>query len=80
MSNLPEARLAINEPPSPTTGIYYFGPLSIKQGRYTRSTEGTSKRHGAIFTCLSTLVVHIESIGNRPTDNFISKSGHPKNF
>ena len=28
MSNLPEARLAINQSPSTNTGINYFGPLT----------------------------------------------------
>ena len=52
MSNLPEARLAFNELPFTSTGIYYFGPPKITQGRCTRSIEGTPKRTGAIFTCL----------------------------
>ena len=87
MSNLPEARLAINQPPFTNTGVDYFGPLTVKQGRGTRSTDGTSKRYGAIFTCLSTRAVHIELVGNLSTDNFIlalrrfiSKRGHPKNI
>ena len=57
MSNLPEARLAINQPPFTNTVIGYFGPLTFKQGRRTRSTDETSKRYGAIFTCLSTLFI-----------------------
>ena len=87
MSNLAEARLAINQPPFTNTGIDYFGPLTVKQGRRTRSTDGTSKRYGAIFTCLSTRAVHIELVGNLSTDNFIlalrqfiSRRGHPKNI
>ena len=42
MSNLPEARLAINQAPFTNTGIDYFGPLTVKQGRRKRSTDGTS--------------------------------------
>ena len=87
MSNLPEACLAINQPPFTNTGIDYFGPLTVKQGRRTRSTDGTSKRYGAIFTCLSTRAVHIELVGNLSTDNFIlalrrfiSRRRHPKNI
>ena len=87
MSNLPEARLAINQPPFTNTGIYYFGPLTVKQGRRVRSTDGTSKRYGAIFTYLNTGTVHIELVGNLSTDNFIlasrrffSRRGHPKNI
>ena len=87
MSNLPEARLPINQPPFTNKRIHYFGPLTIKQGRCTRSTDGTSKRYGASFSCLSTRTVHIELVGNLLTDNFIlalhwfiSRRGHPKNI
>ena len=84
MSNLPEARLAINQPPFTNTGIFYFGHLTVKQGRRTRSTDGTSKRY---FTCLGTCAVHNELVGNLSTDTFIlalrrfiSRRGHPKNI
>ena len=87
MSNLLEARLAINQPPFTNTGIDYFRPLTIKQGRRTRSTDGTSKRYGAIFTCLNTCVVHIELVGSLLTNNFIlalrrfiSRRGHSRTF
>ena len=87
MSNLPEARLAINQPPFTNTGIDYFGPLTVKQGICKRSKDGTSKRYGAVFTCLSTRAIHIELVGNLSTDNFIlalrpftSRRGHPKNI
>ena len=87
MSNLPEARLTINQSLFINTGIDYFGPLSVKQGRRTRSTDETFKKYGAIFTCLSTRAVHIELAGNLSTDNFIlalrrsiSRRGHPKNI
>ena len=87
MSNLPKARLAINQPPFTNTGIDYFVPLTVKQGRCSRSTDETSKRYGAIFTCLSIRAVHIELAGNLSTDNFIlalrrsiSRRGHPKNI
>ena len=87
MSNLPKARLAINQPPFTNTGIYYFGPLTVKQGRCTRSTDGTSKRYESIYTCLSTRAVHTELVGNLSTDNFIlalrrfiPRGRHPKNI
>ena len=51
------------------------------------STNGTSKRYGAIFASLSTRAVHIELGGNLLTNNFIlalrrfiSRRGHPKNI
>ena len=87
MSNLPEARLPINQPPFTNSGIDSFGPLTVKKGRRTRSTDGTSKRYRVIFTCLNTRTVHIELVGNLSTDNFIlalrrfiSRRGHPKNI
>ena len=63
MSNLPKARLAINKPPFTITETDYFGPLTIKQGRQTRSADGIFKRYGSIFTCLSTRAVHVELVG-----------------
>ena len=87
MSNLPEACLAINQPLFSNTGIDYFEPLNIKQGRRTCSTNRTSKRYGAIFASLGTRAVHIELVGNLSTNNFIlalchfnSRRGHPKNI
>ena len=87
MSNLPEACLAINQLPFTNTVIDCLGPFTVKQGRRIHSTDGTSKRYGAIFTCLSTCAVHIELVGNLPTNNFIlallrfiSWRGHPKNI
>ena len=71
MSKLRETSLAINEPPFKNTGIDYFEPLTIKQGRHVSSTDESSKRSGAIFTCLSSRAVHIELVGNLLTDKFI---------
>ena len=87
MSNLPEARLAINQPPFTNTGIDYFGTHTVKQGRHARSTDETSKRYGTIFLFLCTRAAHIELVGNLSTDTFIlalcrftSRRGHPKNI
>ena len=86
MSNLLEALLGINQPSFTNTGIDYFGPLTVKQGRRTRSTDGTCKRYGAIFTCLDARAVYIELVGNLSTGTFILalrrfifRRGHPKN-
>ena len=67
MNNAPEAQLAFNKPPFTNTGINYFGPLTIKQGRHACSIDGTSERFGAIFTCLS----NHTCLSNLWTDNFI---------
>ena len=71
MSDLPEARLVINETLFTNVGIDCFEPLTMKKWIRTRSTDGTSKRCGAISTCLSTRVVYMELIGNLSTGNFI---------
>ena len=72
MNNAPEAQLAFNKPPFTNTGINYFGPLTIKQGRHACSIDGTFERFGAIFTCLSDHTVCIELGCNLWTDNFIN--------
>ena len=46
MADLPLERLEANKPPFTNTGIDYFGPIEVKQGR------SMVKRYGVIFTCL----------------------------
>ena len=45
MADLPDARLQIFEPPFAHSGVDYFGPYLVKQGR------STIKRYGCVFTC-----------------------------
>lgn len=47
-------------------GMDCFGPFVRKQGCKE------CKRHGLIFTCLSSLAVHIEMLNDLPTDSFIN--------
>ena len=85
MGELPFERIAYMGPPFSRTGVDYFGPLLIKRGKRTHSNCGTTKRYGALFTCLTTRAVHVELAGDLSTDSFIlalrrfiSRRGHPK--
>lgn len=52
--NLPSGRMAIGFRPFTHTGIDYFGPILIVQGR------SEVKRWGVLFTCLTIRAIHIE--------------------
>ena len=60
MGGLPRQRLSIGL--LAFKGTNYFGPLTIKLSKQTRKTCATSKRYGAVFTCLTTWAVHLELI------------------
>jgi hypothetical protein len=64
MADLPTERTS-DGPPFTYTGVDFFGPFMIKQGRKQL------KRYGAIFTCLSSRAIHIESAASLDTDSFI---------
>ena len=65
MADLPKDRL---EPAPPFTycGVDYFGPWYIKEGRKEL------KRYGALFTCMASRAVHIETANSLETDAFIN--------
>ena len=48
------SRVTAFESPFVATGVDYFGPLLIKQGR------SDVKRYGCVFTCMAVRAVHIE--------------------
>ena len=64
MADLPENRIS---PASPFTytGVDYFGPFIIKEGRKE------VKRYGALFTCLVSRAVHIEVASSLRSSSFI---------
>ncbi len=65
MSELPANRVN-PAPPFTYTGIDFFGPHVVKEGRkYV-------KRYGALFTCLVSRAVHIETANSLNTDSFIN--------
>ena len=65
MSNLPSDRLE-PAPPFTYSGVDFFGPFYIKEGRSER------KRWGCLFTCLVSRAIHIEVINGLSTDSFLS--------
>ena len=65
MANLPPSRLQPFSPPFYNTGVDYFGPMLVKQGR------SIVKRYGCLFTCMVTRSVHLEIAHNLDTDSFI---------
>ena len=64
MSDLPEERL-IEEPPFSYCGVDVSGPFLVKEGRKIH------KRYGAMFTCLCSSAVHVETTNSMATDSFI---------
>lgn len=79
--NLPAGRMAIGFRPFTHTGIDYFGPFKIIQGR------SEIKRWGVIFTCLTIRAIHIEIAYKLDTQscincirNFIIIRGQPREF
>ena len=64
MADLPSERFT-TEGPFTFTGLDMFGPFYIKDGRKE------SKRFVALFTCLSSRAIHLESTIKIDTDSFI---------
>ena len=65
MADLPKERIA-PAPPFTYCGVDYFGPFYIREGRKEL------KRYGALFTCLSSRAVHIETANSLETDSFLN--------
>ena len=66
MADLPEDRIAGDEPPFTRTGVDFFGPFLIKQGR------SSPKRYGCLFTCLQTRAIHLELAYSLDASSFIN--------
>ena len=66
MADLPADRISPGLPPFTNTGVDYFGPFLVKQGR------SQVKRYGALFTCLVTRAVHLEMSVSLDSDAFIN--------
>ncbi|XP_038071855.1 uncharacterized protein LOC119740577 [Patiria miniata] len=66
MANLPANRLLSEKPAFTSTGIDYFGPFNIKQGRNIK------KRYGVVFTCSTSRAVHIEIAESLDTSSCIN--------
>ncbi|XP_035892319.1 uncharacterized protein LOC118503306 [Anopheles stephensi] len=78
MGDLPEARLSPFTRAFSYTGIDYFGPFVVVDGRKTQ------KRWGVLFTCMTVRAIHIETVPSLSTSaciiairNFIGRRGTP---
>ncbi|XP_058816181.1 uncharacterized protein LOC131679468 [Topomyia yanbarensis] len=81
MAPLPQARLTPNIRAFSNTGVDYFGPILVKQGR------SLAKRWVALFTYLTTRAVHLEVVHSLSTQacvmairRFVARSGSPEAF
>ena len=65
MATLPVDRVTADEPAFTRTGLDFFGPFNVVNGRKRE------KRYGVVFTCLSSRAVHLEMSHSLSTDSFI---------
>lgn len=62
-ADLPDSRLGYQQLLFANNGVVYFGPILVRHGRKTE------KRHGVLFTCLTTRAVHLEIAHTLDTDS-----------
>ncbi|XP_062547153.1 uncharacterized protein LOC134212888 [Armigeres subalbatus] len=81
MAPLPKVRLTPHIRAFSYTGIDYFGPILVKQGR------SLAKRWVALFTCLTTRAVHLEIVHSLSMQScvmairrFCARRGSPSDF
>ena len=70
MSELPK-ELQIDKPPFSHCGVDMFGSFLVKEGRKIH------KRYGAMFTCLHSHAVHMETTNSMTTHSFIQALRRP---
>jgi transposase InsO family protein len=65
MAALPAPRVTAFERPFASTGVDYFGPFLVKQGR------SQVKRYGCVFTCLAMRAIHVEVAHSLDAESFL---------
>ncbi|CAG7723013.1 unnamed protein product [Allacma fusca] len=66
MGILPEDSLEVQEKPFEVSGVDFFDPIGVANGRRT------VRRYGVLFTCLSVRAVHLEIVKDLTTDAAIN--------
>ncbi|TMS33196.1 hypothetical protein L596_000963 [Steinernema carpocapsae] len=69
MQDLPEGRV-VETHPFAHCGLDYFGPLKISNIYRSNVTE--EKAYGAIFTCCTTRLIHLELVSSNNTIQFLN--------
>nr|XP_034825593.1 uncharacterized protein LOC117983216 [Maniola hyperantus] len=65
IGDLPIERMQCHQYPFSSSGVDYFGPMTIKVGRRIE------KRWGALFTCLTTRAIHLELVPSLTASSMI---------
>ena len=65
MADIPSIRVSVDCPPFTNTRVDYFGPFTIVHGRKCEI------RYAVIFTCFTSLAMHLEISHSLSTDSFI---------
>ena len=66
MAALPDDRVVGDDPPFTSTGLDFFGPFEVVNGRKRE------KRYGVVFTCLTSRAIHLEMAHSLSTDSFLN--------
>lgn len=68
MGDLPKERVTISRPFA-YCGVDYFGPIKVK--RYAGRCKTIDTGYGAVFICLTTRMIHIESVSDLTSEKFL---------
>lgn len=68
MGHLPAERTQMSRPFA-NCGVDYFGPMKVK--RFMHRCKSIDTGYGAVFVCLTTRMIHIETVTNLTTERFL---------